>query len=172
MLDRLPDFIDPIVFADRQRQLQGEIALNQLNRLSDALSDDKGVLSVDLSFKKEGRLPVISGHLNAQLKLTCQSCLQSLDWPVDIEINLAVVSSLEQADLLAGEYDPLVLEEEKISLTEVLEEELLLALPDFPRHQEPCLKVEQPIEPPPENDTDTQSSNPFAVLAQLKNTGD
>lgn len=175
MLDRLPDFIDPIVFADRQRQLTGEIAINKLSRVGDVLCDDSGTIKVDLSFFKKGRLAVIRGAVTAILQLECQSCLEAIDWPLDIEINLAVVNSLEQADLLAGEYEPLLLEEEKISLNQLIEDEILLALPDFPRHQQNCLnhqkaKVSDDIK---NNDkTQPNANNPFSVLAQLKNTGD
>ncbi|NOQ35342.1 MAG: metal-binding protein [Methylococcaceae bacterium] len=174
MLDRLPDFIDPLAFADRQRQLVGEIALNKLARLADLLSDDKGVISVDLSFSKDGRLAIIQGRIKADLKVECQSCLETMDWPLDLDINLAAVKSLEIADKLAGVYEPLILEEQRISFNELIEDELLLALPDFPRHQQNCMKSQASASKSQADDEAAQSSpnNPFSILAQLKNTGD
>lgn len=174
MLDRLPDFIDPIAFADRQRQLVGEIALNKLDRLADVLSDDEGVVSIDLSFSKDGRLAVIQGQLKANLKVECQSCLEVMDWPLEIDINLGAIKSLEMADKLAGVYEPLILEEERISLNQLIEDELLLALPDFPRHEQACLKVQDNANKSTAGNETEQSApnNPFSILAQLKNTGD
>lgn len=175
MLERLPDFIDPIVFADRQRQLSGEIALNRLSRLKEALCDDGGTVSIDLSFSKEGRFAIIRGTATATLKVECQSCLQPMDWPLEIDINLAAVTSLEQADLLAGEHEPLLLEEEKISLNQLVEDEMLLALPDFPRHERDCMNYQAATAKDEHKDFETaqpDSNNPFSVLAQLKNTGD
>ncbi len=175
MLERLPDFIDPIVFADRQRQLSGEIALNRLTRLKDVLCGDSGAVRVDLSFSKQGRLAIIRGTAAATLKVECQSCLQPMDWPLEIEINLAAVTSLEQADLLAGEHEPLLLEEEKISLNLLVEDEMLLALPDFLRHEQDCMNHQAAVakdEPKDDETAQPDSNNPFSVLAQLKNTGD
>ncbi len=171
MLDRLPDFIDPLVFADRQRQLAGKITLKTFPRLSDMLRDNNGDVKIDLSFSKRDRLAILFGTIQAILKLECQSCLETIDLPLEVSINLAFVKSLEQADKLAGEYEAFILKEKKVSLNQLLEDELLLALPDFPRHQQPCLNYSTHEVEIMDNET-TQSNNPFSILAQLKNTGD
>ena len=171
MLDRLPDFIDPLVFADRQRQLTGEITLKTFPRLSDILRDDNGCVKIDLSFSKSSRLATLLGTIQATLKLECQSCLETIDLSLKVSINLAFVESLEQADKLAGEYEAFLLKDKKISLNLLIEDELLLALPDFPRHPEPCLNYSNNVINNVDNTT-TQSNNPFSILAQLKNTGD
>ena len=172
MLDRLPDFIDPLVFADRQRQLTGKLTLKTFPRLSDILRDDHGSVKIDLSFSKNRRLATLKGTIQATLKLECQSCLETIDLPFNVSINLAFVESLEQADKLAGAYEPFIIKEKKISLNQLIEDELLLALPDFPRHQQPCLDYSTIEVGSVDNDLMTQSNNPFSILAQLKNTGD
>jgi uncharacterized protein len=171
MLDRLPDFIDPLVFADRQRQLKGELTLKTFPRLSDILCDNNGCVKIDLSFSKSSRLATLLGTIQATLKLECQSCLETIDLPLKVSINLAFVESLEQADKLAGEYEAFILKEKKISLNLLIGDELLLALPDFPRHSQPCLNYSND-EVDSVNNATTQSNNPFSILAQLKNTGD
>ena len=172
MLDRLPNFIDPVAFAERQKQLKGEIALSHFTRLDVVLSDDIGKVNIDLSFAKEGRLSVIRGKIEANLNLECQSCLKTVNYSLVLDVKLAVVQSLEHVDKLAGEYDPLMLNEEKMSLSKIIEDELLLALPDFPRHEKPCAEVQKDMAQNPEYDKRKQSNNPFSILAQLKNTGD
>lgn len=175
MLDRLPHLIDPIAFADKQRTLQGQIPLAKLSRLADALLDNKGQVEIDLSFSKEGRLSVVRGHIKADLVLECRTCLEAVNLPLELEVNLAVVHSLEQAERLSGEYEPLMLEEEKVPLHEVVEDELLLALPDFPRHENECKPYKQATEavkPVANNNQQSPSNNPFSVLAKLKNIGD
>lgn len=176
MLDRLPLLIDPIVFADQQRTLHGQIPLTKLTRLADMLLDNNGQVEVELFFSKEGRLSVVRGNIRANLMLECRTCLEALVLPLNVKVNLAVVKSLEQAERLAGEYEPLMLEDEKIPLHELVEDELLLVLPDFPRHEQEC----QPYKHSTDDHTRTtinsnrqsQSNNPFSVLAQLKNIGD
>lgn len=169
MIDKLPDFIDPLIFANRQRQLTGAIALNKLSRLNNILCNNDSDLSIDLSFSKNNQgLVVIGGMIQAQLNVECQRCLESMDLPLKLTINIAVVNSLAQADLLAGEYDPFISTEKKMSLTQLIEDEILLALPDFPRHQQACLSYFDNLtknQPAPSN-------HPFSILAQLKNTGD
>jgi DUF177 domain-containing protein len=172
MLDRLPDLVDPIAFAERRRELTGKIKIKEFKRLSELLADNQGEILLDASFYKSGRLAIIQGKISGELTVTCQSCMSSMIWPIDIGINLGVVASLEQADLLASEYEPLLLEEDKISLLELVEDELLIALPDFPRHDFECMESKySPTELPVDN-KQTMSENPFSVLAKLKNTGD
>lgn len=175
MLDRLPHLIDPVSFADKERTLQGQLPLTKLSRLADVLLDSSGSIEVDLSFSKDKRLATVRGHLRGILVLECRTCLEALNFPVDVNVNLAVVRSMEQAERLSGEYEPLMLEEEKIPLHELVEDELLLALPAFPRHDHDCLPYKQTsgvIEPKADKETQSVSNNPFSVLAKLKNSGD
>ncbi len=175
MLDRLPQQIDPVAFAEKQRALQGQIPLTKLSRLAGLLLDNNGQVGIDLSFSKDGRLAVVRGHIKADLVLECRTCLEALHLPLELEVNLAVVQSLEQAERLSGEYEPLMLEDEKILLHELVEDELLLAMPDFPRHDFECTPFKQStdsVEPTTKTSQQSQSNNPFSVLAKLKNIGD
>ncbi len=170
MLDRLPDFIDPIAFAEKRRELSGTMRISEFARLSEVLADNRGEVKVELFFAKEGRLTTIHGTIKAVLALVCQTCLKEVLWPIDIIINLGVVSSLEQADRLASQYEPFLLHSEKISLMELVEDEIILALPDFPRHEYDCR--EKRVDALAEDSEQTRSDNPFSILAKLKNTGD
>jgi uncharacterized protein len=175
MLDKLPHFIDPITLADKQRVLIGQIPLTKLSRLTELLSDDQGQVEIDLFFSKEGRWSIVTGDIKAVLLLECRTCLETLTLPIEVKVNLAVVKSLEQVEHLAGKYEPLMLEDEKIPLHELVEDELLLALPAFPRHEQDCVPYRQSsgvIKSASRDDKQTQSNNPFSVLAQLKNIGD
>lgn len=168
MLNRLPDFIDPLIFAERQRQLKGEISLNKLPRFSDMLSEHQGFANIELFFSKNKRLATLLGSIHVVLTLECQRCLNTMDLPLEVAIHLAFVESMEQVDTLSGEYDPFMLEEKKISLNQLIEDELLLALPDFPRHSHACFSDEININTHPA----AASNHPFSILAQLKLTGD
>ena len=175
MLDRLPILINPISFSERGKRLSGTIEISELTRLSEALADNSGKVALEFSFNKEGRVPTIQGEIKANLILECQSCLENIDWPVKVNIKLGIVQSLEQADRLASDCEPLMLETEKISLNDLVEDELLLALPDFPRHKQHCVDkhgIEEVFEITEKNDEQLKADNPFSVLAKLKNTGD
>lgn len=173
MLDRLPEYIDPLHLADKRSVLRGQIPLHSLDRLADMLYSDAGAVAVELFFGREGRLAKIEGQIKAVLLLKCQNCLEAVEWPVDSMVKLGIVSSIDQADRLPEDYEPLLVEEADIPLKDIIEDELLLALPAFPKHQHHCFASN------PNNKADSSSDgqssfseNPFSILANLKNIGD
>ncbi|HBA66799.1 MAG: metal-binding protein [Gammaproteobacteria bacterium HGW-Gammaproteobacteria-10] len=172
MLDRLPELIDPLSFADKHSELSGQIKLKSLSRLAPLLKNDTGVATVDLFFSRQGRLASIEGKIAATLTMECQNCLNEMDLHIENTIKLGVVSSLDEADRLPEGYEPLLVGEGKIPLKDIVEDELLLALPDFPRHLEACLKIKVSHDHQDELNTEqSNSNNPFSILAKLKHTG-
>ncbi len=105
MLDRLPEFIDPLHLADKRGALKGQIPLKSLDRLAEMLVDDTGTVNVDLVFGREGRLVKVEGHIETVLELECQNCLEAVEWPIDCTIKLGVVTSIDQANRLPEDYE-------------------------------------------------------------------
>ncbi len=172
MSDQLPELIDPVVFAERQSHLLGHLGVRRLDRLADFLFDNKGELQIDLQFYKEGKVPVIEGRIEGHLFLTCQNCLQALEWTVSKPVRIGMVQTIEQADRLSDGLEPLMVTGNKMSLPGIVEDEVLISLPDYPRHEHKCLQY-QPAEKPVESrEIEAQPDNPFAVLATLKINGD
>jgi uncharacterized protein len=99
------------------------------------------------------------------LSLVCQRCLGPIQTQLDIQRSFLFVAG-EQA---AAEQDA-DSEEDVLALThaldlrELVEDELLLALPLVPRHQI-CL---QPLPLGTDEESAEQRPNPFAALAALK----
>lgn len=176
MLDRLPEYIDPLHLADKRAELKGQIPLKDLERIAGMLYSVEGSVAVELVFGREGRLAKIEGRIEAVLELQCQNCLQAITWPVSSAIKLGIVTSLEQADRLPEDYEPLlVVEEQKMPLKDIIEDELLLALPAFPKHQHVCFNADALNKDSinsSANDPQSVAENPFSILANLKNTGD
>ena len=82
---------------------------------------------------------------------------------------------MEYADRLPEGYEPLLIEEYKIFLKEIVEDELLLTLPAFPKHDKPCVKFKNrssDLLVVAKADEQTKPKNPFAILAKLKPTGE
>ena len=109
---------------------------------------------------------MVTGVVEAELNLQCQRCLGAIPWRVSCKVSLGLVKTLAEADLLPESYEPLLLEEETIPFADIVQEELLLALPAIPRH-EACDSAGQAKQEkkPPEA---PKRPNPFAVLAKLK----
>jgi uncharacterized protein len=171
MLDRLPQTIDPLHLADKRGVLKGKLSLKDFGRLRDMLFDTDGNVVIDLFFSREGRLAKIEGKIETHLQLICQNCLQALDWPVQAVVRLGIVNSLEQVDRLPPDFEPLFVEEEKILLQDIVEDELLLNLPLYPKHSESCTIQDTDSREPsqPEANRQSRQDNPFSILANLKN---
>jgi uncharacterized protein len=175
MLTRLPEYIEPLHLADKRGALKGQMPVSSLDRLADILFNDTGSVVVDLYFGREGRLAKIEGEIEAVLELKCQNCLQAVEFTVKTIIKLGIVTSIDQADRLPEDYEPLiVVGEGKIPLKNIVEDELLLILPAFPKHQHNCLthkavnnKVDSSL-----NEQQSPPENPFSILAKFKKTGD
>ena len=169
MLYRLPELIEPLSLAERDRNLKGEILLSSLPRLTDILAEDSGSVAIELSFGKDGRTAWVQGKVEAILRLKCQNCLDVMDWPIKSEFKLGIVTSIDEVTLLSDDYEPLLVGEEKIALNEMIEEELMLSIPTFPKHATRCLVYTQAEDiKSSEKNEQSGTNNPFSVLAKLK----
>ena len=171
MLDRLPRYIDPLHLADKRGVLKGELSLKDFGRLSDMLFDTDGNVEIELFFSREGRMAKIEGKIETHLRLICQNCLKAIDWPVQADVQLGIVNSLDQIERLPPGFEPLLIEEEKILLQDIIEDELLLNLPQYPKHSKPCIVQDTDRVMPSQAESDRQKrqDNPFSILTTLKN---
>ncbi|MDT8406894.1 MAG: YceD family protein [Methylococcales bacterium] len=163
----LPARINPRVLANKQGHVAGQIDLAQCLRLAEHLHSLDGTVNIDLRFARLDGKPVIQGRVQAALELVCQRCLDALAWQDSIAVNLMLIEHSSQAETLTTEYEPLLLTEDTLTLVELVEDELLLAIPDCPRHETEC----QPKMIPPQAVKEPARANPFAQLAELKTNG-
>ena len=169
MSDGLPQQIDVRRFADSGRHLQGELALVQFQRLSKLVEPSQKSCSFPLRldfFRQDDGQRVIKGHIEGSVSMICQRCLEPVEVNLSSDISLGVVASDAEAELLPEELDPLVLDE-SIELYELLEDELLLAMPIVPVHKH-CDIPGNIGSKLPENKELPERENPFAILASLK----
>jgi uncharacterized protein len=100
------------------------------------------------------------------MTLRCQRCLEALVYRVDSEMSLALVSGMDGARQLPERYDPLLVSDRLIRPRDLIEDELLLALPQIPMHDpEACKAMSAELDVGQEQ---SGKANAFAVLADLK----
>jgi uncharacterized protein len=171
--ERLPVHIDPFRMAETRRLLEGTIALAEMARLGESLQDTAGEVSVSLEFgiDNEG-IRFIRGRIQAEVSLECQRCLETMRYPIDSEFMLGLVRSSTEAETLPSHYEPLLVEDGPLFLRDIIEDELLLALPIVAMHAPEACGVELNAMPQPdeaqEDDGEAAGDNPFAALADLK----
>jgi uncharacterized protein len=134
--------------------------LSELPRLKDLLADARGSLRARFAFAKlaGGRLGA-SVAVQAAPWLVCQRCLQAFEMPVsgDSEIEFATSEAEARAESPREIY---LMDDGSVSLRELAEEELLLALPVIAS----CSAPETCGRAPPTAD---ERQRPFAVLQDL-----
>jgi uncharacterized protein len=167
MLNRLPDIVDASRLAAHGARIEGDIPLGRLERLRSALHSTVGEAHVLLEFSLGAHgLVIVRGRVVCDLPLVCQRCSQRLVRHVEAAICVGLVQSDEEADQLPDEFEPHLLEGGKLAPATLVEDELILALPVVPRHDDDCGALEQVVAEPPTQDE--QRPNPFAVLAALR----
>lgn len=122
---------------------------------------------------QRGAEPQLWLHLqaHAEVSLSCQRCLQPVAQTLALDSWVRFVRDEELAASLDADSEEDVLSlQGRLDLQELVEDELLLALPLVPRHERcpqplPMSSVEPDVEVEPEK------PNPFAVLAALKGKG-
>jgi uncharacterized protein len=93
--------------------------------------------------------------------------------PVDIHAQtlLCVVQGFDEAEQLPEQCDPLMLDEDVVRILNLIEDELILALPSAPMHEpgSACeMAIEDAVAEPPQRNEEAQQDNPFQILEQLK----
>lgn len=169
MSSHLPEYVDPLSLAEKGCLIKGEYPLESLPRLKGMLASYGGNVIFELKFEKEGRMRVVTGSVSANLGLDCQVCMEKIDLPVDRKVSLSIVTSIEQAERLPEAYEPLLLQdmEEAIVLMDIVEDELLLALPDVAKHGNCTHKMKSNTDIIEEVESD-KPVNPFSILENLK----
>lgn len=76
---------------------------------------------------------VIRIEVDADLPLICQRSLGRYMEPVHRESVLGVVTAIEEESLLPGDYEPVLAEQGRLALQDLVEDELLLGVPQVPR---------------------------------------
>jgi uncharacterized protein len=112
------------------------------------------------------------GKVQADLALVCQRCLEPMEWPLQLSLALAFLRPNEDEAGIPGPYEPYVVDILPVRLADMIEDEIILALPSIPRHelaQCPAGKWIQDDEPVAEKSAtvENQRDNPFSVLAEL-----
>lgn len=126
-------------FAAREAEVSGEIELKRLSRLRDMLHADEGSVRASLCFGPSQRGWVrLRLAYEATLRLVCQRCLDPMDFEARDESKLGLVETAASEALLPEDFEAVLLEEERFNPAQLLEDELLMALPLVPKHDDPA----------------------------------
>jgi uncharacterized protein len=161
--------------ASKSADLDLCLSVTNLARLSactycKAASHDNGeqtelAVKIQFDFGPE-EFPRVGLSISGCLSLKCQRCLEPLTWPVQIQTRLTVIDSDVQTELLESPFDSVLIGVDGLNLVNVIEDEILAALPMVPIHSD-----ESPCQPTGGDDgliIDAElTQRPFADLVSL-----
>lgn len=171
-----PRRLDVKRFAEAGGQLQAQVPLRAWGRLLAEVEGRSRESQVHWTARGELRHP---GHLRPQswlhlqahacMQLICQRCLQPVE--VEVKVDRSFRFAPDEASAAAEDDDSeedVLAESRAFDLLELIEDELLMAMPVVPRHDQcpvslPVSAGEREFEA-----AQDERPNPFAVLGKLK----
>ena len=164
----LPLYVEPFRLCDANARVSGGLVAEQLERISEFAVGTTDGAQAELFFSRdaEGRNR-ITGTVATVVHTTCERCLGPLDIVVNADVDLLVIAAGAKVPETAEDVNIVEVEEERLALPALVEEEVLLALPQFPVH-ESCEMIAYDKGAEKKVVVPEQKANPFDVLAHLK----
>lgn len=165
-----PDRVNPDRVAAQRRTFTGKLPLAAFDRLADLLDRPLAdeALSFEAAFDQDTQGQVLVDlQVSGRVPLICQRTLNRFWYPVQSQSKIGIVRDEEAALALPEDYEPLVVADDELMLKDLVEEEVLLALPLVP-----VAPGTEPIGEDESNRVRQLSSEPmhrpFGVLEQWK----
>jgi len=162
--------IDPRQFGRERATASGSIAAATLGRLAELLYDAGagGQQGNMIHYRVTGHVtpkdqPALRLEVNGELDLRCQRCLERLRLPLALQREIVLVAGADEFAQSEDEPESVdtIPAASRIDLRDLVEEEIILALPLAPRHAAGECELSAAEELP-------ASDSPFAALARLK----
>lgn len=168
---RLPIRVEPYRLAANAERIEGLISLAGMTRFGGEAGEQWGDCEVRLDFgvDTQGRR-FIEGWLKADVQLACRRCLEPMPVILESHFLLGMVASDALAAELSNAYEPVLVENEQLDLLPVIEDELILSLPQVVYHDETQCAVsrDQMTSGESAEAVEKPAANPFDVLRTLK----
>ncbi len=162
----LPSRVDVARQVQAHRIYEGVLPLAEMQRLRGSLASDEGEVRYRAEFGKDPLgIQFLALGAEAGLAMVCQRTLEVFVHEVSIAQRLGLIADpADEASLPAG-YEPLLVPDGDLSIADVIEDELILALPVVPLKPGAPLVWNDPAGSDPAHEPAT---NPFSVLGSLK----
>ena len=166
----LPESVDAWRMVASGRIFQGRVPLARLLRLQPSLADDAGECIYRVEFgRDEFGVAFCDIQAEAALPLICQRTLDRFELPVQVSQRLGLLrDEREEAGLPPG-YEPVLLPEDgRLDAAELIEDELILAIPVVPVKPGSEAVDAHWVDAGAEEEPEEARPNPFAALSALK----
>src|SRR5574341_11493 len=131
--------IDGFEFASAGARKQGGWPLGDFPRLRDMLADTAGEVAYEISGVRDDRgRPALRLKVRGTLRLCCQRCLEPMVLEVDTDETLVLAATVAEihAEPASTHAPDRVVAGKEMALRGLIEDELILAVPYAPRHED------------------------------------
>ncbi len=169
----VPDYVDARKIFAQRAHISGTVPLSRFKRFCELLASPEGELKVSLQFGLDERhRRIVEGSIETCVEVVCQRCLEQTNAELKESFKLGIVESEAQIERLPDDVDPWLTTEIRLALVDILEEQLILAMPIVSYHPQGCKSVlVESGEGTAKGETRIamqRDDNPFAVLRKLK----
>jgi len=119
-----------------EAQIEFDVPLAELPRLKSRIPEIGGRVRGTARFGQQAGFAVAELSLAGKAVLQCQRCMQPMELALDSTTHVALILAEADAAEVPEELEPVLARSGNISAGELVEEELLLALPIVPLHEE------------------------------------
>ncbi|MCF2861362.1 23S rRNA accumulation protein YceD [Pseudoalteromonas sp. Cnat2-41] len=167
---KIPVTLDPGRAATRKLEYDGVIRFEELSRFEQVVLDSSGEIAVHVHCKHDEQgLTVLSGSIKTTVTLTCQRCNEEFRLDLDQHFAYTPVGIGAESGDLPDYYDVVELDENgEVNLRKLVEDELILAIPIVPMHDEASCRYSEEAKSFGEIEAEDEKPNPFEILKQLK----
>jgi uncharacterized protein len=121
--------------ANRGVTLGGQLDIAGLTRLRGLLHSNSGSVRATLRFRQRGDGWLASEvGLEAEVELVCQRCLEPFRHELTETVNVVVADGDSLPATVPDGFEPFELEEGRLQPVQLLEDELIVAIPLVPKH--------------------------------------
>jgi len=169
MAKSLPDSIELNAAVRKEWLLKGALSLKELDRMPIELIHSKDALvSYEIMFRHSKTvLGEAIIRIESQLELICQRSLEVFEFPLQSSNTVGFISEFEDEEKLEAHVSASWVEDMQVDPKALLEDEILLLIPDVP--VKPGAKLESQYLADQSNEPATEEThNPFAALKKFK----
>lgn len=126
--------IDGLQFARAGLELRGSLTLDKLPRLAQMQGSTEGLEYCLRGSTASNGKACLRISVKGDVQLICQRCLGSLQVPLEVEVELQLAGDAREIAQAEDDIDR-VLASTEMDVAQLVEDEVILALPMVPRHE-------------------------------------
>ena len=157
---------DVSILAEEGTEVTVAVPVSRMTRLAQELAAPTGVAHGTVRFLRERGFAVAEVQVAADVALVCQRCLKPMVAHLESGSRVYLPHSEAAAERVPDDVELMIAPEGRLKVSELIEEDLLLALPFAPLHPDEA-RCGQRDEPAPSDGETEDVQRPFAALGDL-----